>query len=193
MAETENTREELERLIPGESWPRACPGRVPEGYFEKLPGRVLQAVAPDRLESEVLPWDKTNPYSVPAGYFDHLPGVVTRKLSGAPVVTLPRQRRSRWSSWLAAAVMTGIVTLSALVWFTRPPAAVTSGSVDQQIASLSSEAIEQYLNDATNTLNADEILNTLTDDDNLQGSPALEPSGKALEEYLNQEIPDSLY
>jgi hypothetical protein len=93
---------------------------------------------------------------------------------------------------MAAAVMTGIVTLSALVWFTRPPAAVSSVSVDQQIASLSSEAIEQYLNDATNTLNADEILNTLTDDD-LRGSPAPEPSGKALEEYLNQEIPDSLY
>ena len=192
MAETENTREELERLVPGQSWPRVYPGEIPGGYFERLPGRVLQAVAEAREEPGTLSWDRTNPYSVPEGYFDRLPGVVTRKLSGAPVVTLPRQRRTRWSSWLAAAVMTGIVTLSALVWFTRPPAAVSSVSVDQQIASLSSEAIEQYLNDATNTLNSDEILNTLTDDD-LQGSPAPEPSGKALEEYLNQEIPDSLY
>lgn len=196
MAETEKIREELERLIPGESWPRAYPaGQVPEGYFDKLPGRVLEAVAPGSEEEAGLSWGKTNPYAVPAGYFDQLPGIVARKLTPAPapMVSLPRQRPlSRWSSWAAAAVITGMIALSGLLWFTNPPSAPASGSVEQQIAGLSSDAIEQYLSNATNTLNSDEILNTLNDD-NIQDASSGRSSRQVLEEYLNDEIPDSLY
>lgn len=194
MAETEKIRAELERLIQGESWPRAYPaGQVPDGYFEKLPGRVLEAVVPGGEKREAPAWGKANPYSVPAGYFDRLPGVVAGKLApAAPVVTLPRQRRPRLSSWLAAAVITAMVAFSGLLWFTRPPAVSTSDSVEQQIASLSSEAIEQYLSNATNALNSDEILNTLNVD-NLQGASFGDNSSEAVDEHLNDEIPDSLY
>jgi len=195
MPETEKIRAELERLVPGASWPRTYPeGKVPEGYFGTLPGRVLDAVASLEDHAREASWGKTNPYTVPAGYFDRLPGIIAKKVTPAhPVMMLPRQRRlSRWSSWAAAAVITVLIALSGLLWFSRPPSHSTGPSFDQQIASLSSEAIEQYLNTSTSALNTDELLNTLNDD-NLDDASSRQLSGQDLEKFLSEEIPDSLY
>lgn len=193
MPESDHIREELERLVPDNSWPRAYPGgKAPEGYFRDLPERVLGAVSD---QADVPDWGRKNPYAVPEEYFGRLPEQVLRRVtSPAPVVLLPRRRRhAGWSRMAVAAVITVLVALSGLLWFSPHPQNGSKGiSVDQQIAALSSDAIEQYLSTETSTLNTDELLNTLNEDDLEEASPgALSP--RQLEQSLTEEIPDSLY
>lgn len=195
MGETKNIQAELDSLVKGTSWPRTYPAsQPPEDYFGALPGLVLERLQAADEETTVPRWSRETPYVVPEGYFRQLPGRVMRQVSpAAPVVSLPRRRQpSRWSAWSAAATITVIIAFSGLLWFGHGPATPSAVSIDQQLASLSSEAIEQYLNTATNTLNTDELLNTLNSDQ-LQEVPSGEFSSQDLEDYLNEEIPDSLY
>lgn len=192
MPATNEIREELELLMPGCDWPESYPGhQVPEGYFVALPGSVMSRLGDSGTEVTLPGWGKTNPFAVPGDYFASLPHRVTDRLQPkAVVVKLPRPR-SRWSSWAMAAVITLLIALSGLLWLTEHRSYHQQPTLDQQLATLSSESIKQYLNTQTTVLNADEILTTLNDDDFQDASSAI--STKGVEEFLNEDIPDSLY
>lgn len=54
---------------------------VPAGYFEALPGRMLELLkGADGEFSPVLPEKKDNPYQVPQGYFDNFAASVLQRI-----------------------------------------------------------------------------------------------------------------
>jgi hypothetical protein len=54
---------------------------VPAGYFEALPGRMLELLKGAEEEvSPVLPGKKDNPYQVPQGYFDNFAASVLQRI-----------------------------------------------------------------------------------------------------------------
>jgi hypothetical protein len=54
---------------------------VPAGYFEALPGRMLELLKGAEEEvSPVLPEKKDNPYQVPQGYFDNFAASVLQRI-----------------------------------------------------------------------------------------------------------------
>lgn len=85
---------ELRDIIPDAQWPALKPfyGEVPAGYFEQLPGLVLQKVhaAEVKEELEILSpllaeVPKSLPLSVPPDYFQQLSQKIRQKITTAPV------------------------------------------------------------------------------------------------------------
>lgn len=175
-------KEELDKLAPGFTWPREAPGfKVPEGYFDALPARVHAEIA----SSTFLPPKAAVPYAVPPGYFNTLPEQVLAraKNAGRPVKRMrPFRLRTRW---LAAAVIAAIVVLAALLRLPRQQAT----SIDRQLASLSDAAITGYLTTEAASLNDEDLYHNLSD--SLAGPVVDGLSSQDIEEYLNEDSPES--
>jgi hypothetical protein len=114
---------------------------VPEGYFEALPERILRLAKENKVSNDLLANEEIKALSpliaslknktvlnVPAGYFDTLPQAVTEKLAEtkkeAPVFQINagfKNRKPVWLKYAAAAVVTGIIAVSALLFWNNPP------------------------------------------------------------------------
>jgi len=77
-----------ENLLPGLK--RENPFKVPDGYFESLPGKTIQRI---QGETELNEVSNENPFHVPEGYFQSLPAVVRQKIS-------ENNRRSGINEWI---------------------------------------------------------------------------------------------
>jgi hypothetical protein len=79
MEQRDHIVEELKAWAPDARWPgKDMPFHVPAGYFEALPGKILEQTALFSLVGT------DHPYEVPAGYFERLPEQLlarTRNLS----------------------------------------------------------------------------------------------------------------
>lgn len=105
---------------------REMPGQVPAGYFEELEASLLTAVSgTDRSAREELEslspllsgLKKDMPYSVPQGYFEQLPGTVPVQVkTAAPVLHMGSRR---WMRYAAAAVITGLIAVTAFLYSNR--------------------------------------------------------------------------
>lgn len=125
--EASTVKEETTHMAPSLSHlPRTLPFTVPDGYFDQLPEQVLARV---QAEQEENPADelarlspllgglkKETPYQVPAGYFSEV--AVPRSEKPAPVVSLFRRPVIRLA---AAAVVTGIIALTAWLFISQGP------------------------------------------------------------------------
>ncbi len=113
---------------------------VPNGYFEALPERLLKLIKENKAGG-LLPDEEINALSpliaslknktvfgIPDGYFDALPQNITGKLAEAkqeaPVFQIDRGFKNKQRAWLkyaAAAVVTGVIAVSALFFWNKPP------------------------------------------------------------------------
>lgn len=190
MPKRDNIQEELENLTPGFTWPDSHARlEVPEGYFQELPGRVLEMLSITGTPDITPNLPKENPYRIPEGYFEQLPGRLLGKLAPkTPVINLPRSR-PRLTAWAYAAAIIVLVALSGLLWISQhhqPP------TLDQQLASLSDDAIEQYLSTEAGAFNTDDVFSTLNEED-IQNSLTGGISSQDIQTYLSEEDPDSMY
>lgn len=177
-------RTELEGLAPGFTWPRAPRFQVPEGYFGSLKASVLGEIA----ATAEMPQPPPTPYRAPAGYFESLPAAVLSRVRRAPaVVQLPRRRAALRIRWLAAAAIAAVIALAALL---RLPRHASAPSLDRQLASLSDEAITQYLSAQAASLNEDDLYTNVSD--SMLSNPVVHGlSDRDIEEYLNEDSPGS--
>jgi len=61
---------------------------VPEGYFEHLPGQILENIKASHKETEFnIAIEKTGPYSVPEGYFEQFGNKVLNKIKNIDSIT----------------------------------------------------------------------------------------------------------
>jgi hypothetical protein len=200
MSVNKNILKELEELVPGFGWPeKHVDFEVPEGYFTELPDAVLNRINGHEREELPVPLSRENAFDTPAGYFENLPLRILNKINEenkkTPVVRLPRSRR-KWPNWAAAAAIAAFVAAGGMLWLIPPrlqnnPQA--SISFNQQLASLSNQAIEQYLSTQINSSNMNEVYKNLSDQD-LQDALTSGLSTSAIKEYLqNNELDSSSF
>jgi len=154
MKKRKDIADELQQMVPGENWPAETPGyEVPAGYFEQLPGHIMQQIkaleAPsvqqelDEIAPLLAQLHKQHPYSVPAGYFDALPEQVMAAIpvqDTAKVVRMPF-RKTYWK-WAVAAAITASIAVSTMLFINNNG---TGNNMEAQLAAISDQAMMDYL------------------------------------------------
>ncbi len=107
---------------------------LPHGYFESLESEILLSC---RLDS--MP--KTNPYSIPVGYLENLDLSPISAPSYSVSPKLHTSYRHVFYRWAVAASILLFVGLSSLLFVQN-----NSLNTEQQIATLSSQEIDDYIN-----------------------------------------------
>lgn len=173
---------------------KQMPYSVPEGYFEILSVNIPKTTEVFEELQEIAPLlntiSKQMPYSVPEGYFEQFTVNVNTE---APVVEITQAKvitmhgsRSKWVTYLAAACVTVLLGIGAFVVTQRQgnPAA-TAVNIDQQLASLSDDDINNYLDNDPST-GAEALPSSLDDQ-----SPDIQPfiqnmSNDEIQQYLKE-------
>ena len=108
--------------------------KVPDGYFEALPEKLLRLAKENKADTDLLSDEETKAlsplvaslknkmaFNIPPGYFDTLSQSIAEKLAEtkkeAPVFQINTSFKSRkpgWWKYAAAAAITGIIAVSAL-------------------------------------------------------------------------------
>lgn len=194
MLRSESILKELEEIEPGIPWPERFPEfNVPKGYFEGLYESVMTKTG--KIDAEISPLHVVRqPFSAPDSYFDTLPskilGRIKQEEKRSPVIKLPNRKHR--IGWAAAAVIAAFLAVSGLLSIPRyQPGPSNSISLSKQLALLSDQAIEQYLDVNLNSANMNEVYNNLSNED-LQNVLTKGLSTRAIEEYLQDNVPDSL-
>lgn len=111
--------------------------KVPHGYFEALPEKLLRLAKKNKVDNGLSPDEeiqalspliaslKNKPaFNIPAGYFDTLPQSITEKLAEtekeAPVFQINtrfKNRKPGWWKYAAAAAITGVIAVSTLFFW----------------------------------------------------------------------------
>ena len=137
--------------------PRLMPFEVPANYFTGLESNILSAL---KVEELPLQWSDSMPHALPQNYFDTLPLDILSKAKEADVqnnrktIVLPFLVRA------AAAVLLLAAGLAGYKYFTDQPL-----NPQQQLASVSDEAISSYLQQYTDEFDTEMIVNNLSASD----------------------------
>ena len=127
--------EQVQKLVWLSSLPKESPYRVPARYFEGLEERIMQAIrshpdyqtSKEELES-ISPLlnslNKRPVYSVPQGYFENFTFSEVSENTKPKVVSIGSRK---WLKYAAAATVTGLIALSALMVFNKPKHADVAG------------------------------------------------------------------
>lgn len=145
-----NSAEEIEQLSPVlAAIPRKMPFTLPEDYFSSL-AENIPATAGDPTPQFLLQHSRQMPYQVPAGYFDHLPQAILNK-TARPQARVVGFTTARWMRYAAAAVVTGFIALSTILYFRNDPsadmdAAVQNGEwVAKNLKTVSNQELEEFI------------------------------------------------
>lgn len=158
---------------------------IPDGYFENLSDSILIKVK--EIEEREFEVDypilnslkNINVFEVPAGYFENLSDSILSNIQPKEKAKVISITGRTWWKYMAAALIAGIMLMSALYFFNTgdnnvPPylAAAkqyqTSSQIAKGIAALNDEDIISYLETHGNITDNDVILNNI----NTDGLPA---------------------
>jgi hypothetical protein len=139
--------------------PPVNPYQVPAGYFDGLEKKLLQAAlqaGDNQTVSEELEslspllggLKKQTPYSVPDNYFENLQlNKEEKPVTTGKVVSLNTRK---WIRYAAAAVVTGLVAISALLFFknrqTIDPADKSYAWVKKNMNKVSTDELDSFIN-----------------------------------------------
>ncbi|GAA4301858.1 hypothetical protein [Compostibacter hankyongensis] len=166
MNQAKTIAEEWHLLTGGEdiSFPgQQLPFSVPAGYFEKFPEKADRRAGASSGSAaggaagesgDGLPVG--NVYADPgAAYFAGLPAQIRERLpASGRIASMPRRRR--WPQWAAAAVLAGAMGYAVQQWHAR-----TAPGLSEQLTSVSSQAIESFLEDHPEMLDEQTLYNNL--------------------------------
>lgn len=151
-AATVSVQEELNELSPllaGIS--KKMPFSLPEDYFEKLSNDVPAFAATDELPEILAGHHRQLPYEVPAGYFENLPTQVLAKAAPKHAKVISFGSRG-WRRMAAAAVVTGLIGLSSILYFnnkeTIDPSAQPQAWVEKKLKGVSNADLEAFIETA---------------------------------------------
>ena len=145
------------------------PYTVPQGYFDGLAGNVMAVIKAQEAQlagneffeelQQLAPLlntiGKQMPYSVPQGYFQQFSvNVTVAEKTEAKVITMNVRSRSRWVNYAAAACIAVLLGVGGFL-FNRgtktPVIADPNANVEQALASITSDEINDYLNSQPST------------------------------------------
>lgn len=158
---------------------RDVPFEVPVGYFDNLPAVVLQMA-----NKEVLPAGTTMPHIVHPDYFDTLPEQLLaniRQQEQNKKNEKPVKRISLWKNvrWAAAAVLILAIGVGSYRIFTPQ-----IPSVEQQLQSISDEAIIAYLEDNIYAFETETIIHYMNTAD--INAASMQINKNDIENYLQE-------
>lgn len=188
MAPSKHILQELKRLEPDFSWPVSPPPfTLPEGYLEALAPGVLQQIRDEELLDAAA---QPEIFQAPEGYFASLPETVLKQVrKPSRIIRLPRPRATI-PSWVAAAVIAVFVSVSGLLWLSDHPG---KAGLDGQLAGLSDSTIQRYLSDQLDLEEASQDAVGAQAQEDLSLHVIQKLSSQEIEQYLNDDIPYSLY
>lgn len=124
----ESFADQVQKLVWLMSLPKGNPYQVPAGYFDGLEDRIMQTIrnhpdyqtSKEELES-ISPLlnslNKRPVYSVPQGYFENFNFSETKENARPKVVSIASRK---WFKYAAAATVTGLIAVSALMVINKP-------------------------------------------------------------------------
>ena len=129
--------------------PKKNPYTVPENYFSGFTLAVPSLVTEDELPGPLQAISRQMPNTVPAGYFDGLADAVLAKIQ-KPAAKVVSFNRARFMRLAAAAVVTGIIAISSLVYFTTnnqpiDPNQQSGEWVAKQLQNVSTQALDEFI------------------------------------------------
>lgn len=158
-AQNASAQEELAALSPLLSGlSKKLPYSVPPNYFQSL----TPAISEEEEESSLLlSLSKKMPNHVPSGYFENLAAQLQKKVAPPKVVSI---HRTRWMRIAAAAVITGVVALTGVVYFggggSKNTSNVQSAAwMKNKLKNVSDKALEEFIQ-TTEPLNQHDLANT---------------------------------
>lgn len=173
---------QLSPLLSGIS--RKLPFAIPENYFQSNIEN-LGAFTSENEESLVLSFvEKEMPYEAPTGYFANLPEQILERVSDSGAKVVPIVRR-KWMRLAVAAVVTGIMAISGIVYFNRGGNGTTN---DPAVAV--KKASTQELNDflkSTTVIDMNDMSKTTATAPKTERKKLFnDVSDKELQSFLNQ-------
>src|SRR6185437_1446659 len=183
--------------------------KIPEGYFGSLSSKIISRIkqedksADDEIKSisPALHYLKEEEvYSVPDEYFNNLSNKILYKINHQNAKVVSFASAKKWWKYAAAAVITGIITITSLQFFNKPqyitsanmPGYIqmaaqykTAKELDKGISSLSDNDIANYLEKNTTILD-DEALTSNTDTTGLPAPDDYLLDDNALNNYLQK-------
>lgn len=140
---------ELSPLLAGIS--KKMPFSLPEDYFDKLSNDVPAFAATDELPEILAGHHRQLPYEVPAGYFENLATQVLSKTAPRHAKVISFGSRG-WRRMAAAAVVTGLIGLSSILYFnnkeTIDPSAQPQAWVEKKLKGVSNADLEAFIETA---------------------------------------------
>ncbi len=154
---------------------------VPAGYFENLSDSILskvKTIAGEDVEEDYSVLNSlknSNVFHVPKGYFENLSDTILSKMQQKEKTKVISITRKTWWKYMAAALIAGIMLVSAFYLFNlggnnvSPYLAAakeyqTSTQIAEGIASLNDDDIISYLETHGNITDNDAILNNIDTD-----------------------------
>ena len=195
----------------GDSFNSARKLTVPDGYFESLPGNILNKI--HALDNDVTTElneispllagiENKETYKVPQGYFDELKFVGEQRES-AKVISISKPRS--FFKYVAAAVITGLLGLSivnivdksgnetsikttaqTITTTTAPNTVLMNSSFDEALQNVSDNEIEQYLQGSGQDVKAALVASSTDDVDKLPEATDYLMDENVLENYLKE-------
>ncbi len=153
------------------------PFEVPQGYFDSLPEQVLHRAC----EKVSLP-GTAMPHIVHDSYFDNLPEQLLEVIKKQDNMPAPVAKRiSLWKNvrWAAAAILILAIGIGSYKIFNPQPA-----SVEQQLQTISDEAIMSYVEDNIYAFETETIINYVNTAD--INAASLQLNTNDIEYYLQE-------
>lgn len=203
-AEAGTPQEELSQLSPVLSKiEKTIPYTKPVGYFEELPENVIAgAKAVDFVNEELenlsplmSSFKNKQVYEVPANYFDNLADGVLSKLQAQTAKVVSVSFRKRVLKYAAAAVITGIIAMSAWMYISKDTIIIpetASNQIPTEIKALSDSTLMSFEN--SNTLSLIEITDDASIDDlatNDINDLLTDLPDETLQQYLEEDAADN--
>ncbi len=178
MASERDILKELESMnSPLSAISRDMPFKVPQGYFDSLPEYVLHRAS----EKVSLP-GTAMPHIVHESYFDNLPGQLLEIIKKQDEKPAPVTKRiSLWKNirWAVAAILILAIGIGSYRVFNPQPA-----SVEQQLQTISDEAIMSYVEDNIYAFETETIINYVNTAD--INAASLQLNKNDIEYYLEE-------
>jgi hypothetical protein len=148
---------------------------IPAGYFENLPGSILSKIKEKEVEEDypvLTSLKNSNVFHLPDGYFDHLSETILSNIHPKEKAKVISIREKVWWKYMAAALIAGIILLSAFYFLNIGGNNVsdylaaakqyqTTTEITEGIASLKDDDIISYLEKHGNIIDNDVILNNI--------------------------------
>lgn len=183
---------------------------VPEGYFESLPGTILNKIKALETEDAATELRTLSPmlysiqdenvFKVPGGYFENLSDDILDKVKPAAKVVNMERRSRTFFKYAVAAVFTGLMALGVFKFADTTkqsalPEYVTAGlqveNVDEELASISDAEIVKFLEESGTDVKAAIVANSI-DANELPAQEDYLLDEQALDKYLNSIHVDEL-
>ncbi|UYQ93240.1 hypothetical protein MKQ68_24460 [Chitinophaga horti] len=191
MKKGKDIADELREIAPGMPVPGHPDYRVPEGYFDALPGMIMQRLGATAVQEELeelspflAGMPKRTPFEAPPGYFGQLrPDLAGMTDSETKVISMPR-RTGNLKRWLIAASVAAVVAVGG--WLLVSNNASPAG-IDRQMAALSDQEIEEFLQNHVDDFDNEALFSTVSYETELP-SVLENVSTNALEEYVDDNM-----